>query len=108
MRLEDLPPHLRAQAEQQLAPAKRKRTTRREAGVDGPYQVRNVLLVRELLDTGDYAPGRTVIEAHRTAPYRAEQFSSAAWTDPGPAGPQVGPDDPSQVGKPPSWPRRKG
>ncbi|MBL8627792.1 MAG: hypothetical protein JNK64_41290 [Myxococcales bacterium] len=73
----------------------------REAGVDGPYQVRNVLLVRELLDTGDYAPGRTVIEAHRTAPYRAEQFSSAALTDPGPAGPQVGPDDPSQVGKPP-------
>lgn len=36
MRLEDLPPHLRAQAEAQLAPQKRKRTTRREAGVDGP------------------------------------------------------------------------
>jgi hypothetical protein len=71
-----------------------------DAGIDGPYRVRNVLLVRELLDTGDYEPGRTIEEAHRTKPYKASEFSTAVWVDPGPQGPQVGPDDPSQRGKP--------
>jgi hypothetical protein len=69
-------------------------------GIDGPYHVRDVLLVRELLDTGEYEPGRTIEEAHVTKPYKAAEFSSAVWVDPGPQGPQVGPDDPSQQGKP--------
>lgn len=72
-----------------------------DLGVDGPYQVRNALLVRELRGDPDYAPGRTVLAAHTTAPYRAAEFSTEVWVDPGPQGPQVGPDDPSQVGKPP-------
>lgn len=37
MRYEDLPPALRAQVDAKVgAPGKKKRTTRRESGVDGP------------------------------------------------------------------------
>lgn len=72
-----------------------------DAGVDGPYHVRDVLLTREVLDTGDYEPGRTVIDAYQTSAYKVDDFSTQPWVEPSPIGPQVTADSPSQQGKPP-------
>ncbi len=73
----------------------------RDAAVDGPYEVRNVLLRRDLIDRGDYAPGPTILSAHHTRPYRAAEFSDAAYSEPTTRGEDIGPDHPSQRGNPP-------
>jgi hypothetical protein len=73
----------------------------RDAEIDGPYEVRNVLLRRDQTDRGDYDPGPTVLSAHHTAPYRASEFSDAAYAEPTARGEDIGPDHPSQRGNPP-------
>jgi hypothetical protein len=72
----------------------------REVGVDGPYRVRGVLLTRDRPD-GDYDPSRTIDEAHRTAAYRAADFTDAVWVPPPRVIDEVGDTHPSQQDKPP-------
>ncbi len=52
-----------------------------DRGIDGPYRVRDVLLTRDRNEKGDYDPAPTIIEAHRTAAYKASQFSPAIYVD---------------------------
>jgi len=73
----------------------------RDAEIDGPYEVRNVLLRRDLPERGDYDPGPTILSAHHTRPYRATEFSDAAYVEPTARGEDIGPDHPSQRGNPP-------
>jgi uncharacterized protein DUF4784 len=74
----------------------------RDAGVAGPYEVRDVLLTRDMNERGDYDPGPTVLSAHHTAAYRLEQFSDAAYVEPPVArGEDIGPAHPSQRSNPP-------
>ena len=74
----------------------------RDAGVAGPYEVRNVLLTRDKNERGDYDPGPTVISAHHTAAYSLAQFSDAPYVEPPVArGEEIGPDHPSQRNNPP-------
>jgi len=73
----------------------------RDAEIDGPYEVRNVLLRRDLPERGDYDPGPTILSAHRTKAYRAKDFSEAAYVEPTARGEDIGPDHPSQRGNPP-------
>lgn len=72
-----------------------------DAAIDGPYEVRNVLLRRDMAERGGYDPGPTILSAHRTAPYRADEFSDAAYVEPTARGEQIGPDHPSQRNNPP-------
>jgi len=44
----------------------------RDVEIDGPYEVRNVLLRRDLPERGDYDPGPTILSAYRTKAYRAK------------------------------------
>ncbi|MBV8755661.1 MAG: hypothetical protein JO257_00210 [Deltaproteobacteria bacterium] len=74
----------------------------RDSGVSGPYEVRNVLLTRDLNERGDYDPGPTVISAHHTAAYKVEQFSDAPYVEaPVARGEEIGPTHPSQWNNPP-------
>jgi len=74
----------------------------RDTGVSGPYEVRNVLLTRDMNERGDYDPGPTVISAHHTAAYKVEQFSDAPYVEPPVAqGEQVTSQSPSQANNPP-------
>ena len=74
----------------------------RDAGVAGPYEVRNVLLTRDMNERGDYDPGPTILSAHKTAAYTLDDFSPAPYVEPPVAqGEQVGPDSPSQRNNPP-------
>jgi len=74
----------------------------RDSGVSGPYEVRNVLLTRDMNERGDYDPGPTVISAHHTAAYKVEQFSDAPYVEPPVAqGEQVTAQSPSQRNNPP-------
>jgi hypothetical protein len=73
----------------------------RDAEIDGPYEVRNVLLRRDLPERGDYDPGPTILSAHHTRPYRASDFSEAAYVEPTARGEDIGPDHPSQRTNPP-------
>jgi hypothetical protein len=73
----------------------------RDAEIDGPYEVRNVLLRRDMTDRGDYDPGPTILSAHHTGPYRATDFSDAAYSEPTARGEDIGPDHPSQRNNPP-------
>lgn len=72
-----------------------------DAEIDGPYEVRNVLLRRDLIERGDYAPGPTILSAHHTRPYRATDFSDAAYAEPTARRDDIGPDHPSQRNNPP-------
>lgn len=74
----------------------------RDSRVSGPYEVRNVLLTRDMNERGDYDPGPTVLSAHHTAAYRVEQFSDAPYVEPPVAqGEQVTSQSPSQRNNPP-------
>jgi hypothetical protein len=73
----------------------------RDAEIDGPYEVRNVLLRRDRNEQGDYDPGPTILLAHHTRPYRAKDWSEAAYVEPTARGEEIGPDHPSQRGNPP-------
>jgi len=74
-----------------------------DSGIDGPYQLVNVLLERDDPGSGDYEPGETVDLAHVTQPYRAADFMKDPWTEPTIAAKDlVGPNSPSQKDKPPA------
>lgn len=73
----------------------------RDAEIDGPYEVRNVLLRRDMTERGDYDPGPTILSAHHTKPYRVKDFSEAAYVEPTARGEEIGPDHPSQRANPP-------
>jgi hypothetical protein len=47
-----------------------------DAGINGPYRVRQVLLTRDYENSSQYDPGETVEEAHQTKAYRASEFSA--------------------------------
>jgi len=72
-----------------------------DAEIDGPYEVRNVLLRRDLAEQGDYEPGPTILSAYHTKAYRAKDFSEAAYVEPTARGEDIGPDHPSQRNNPP-------
>jgi hypothetical protein len=72
-----------------------------DAGVDGPYRVRQVLLTRDYENSSDYDPGVTIEEAHQTKPYRAREFSPDAYVPPPRTVEEVTSDHPSQKNKPP-------
>ncbi len=73
-----------------------------DAGVDGPYRVRQVLLSRDYENSSDYDPGVTVEEAYRTRAYRASEFSSEAYVPPPRnLAEEVTADHPTQRDKPP-------
>jgi hypothetical protein len=72
-----------------------------DMGVDGPYRVRQVLLSRDYENSGDYDPGVTIEEAHQTKPYRAGEFSPAAYTPQPRIVEEVDANHPSQRDKPP-------
>jgi len=72
-----------------------------DAGIDGPYRVRQVLLTRDREGSADYDPGVTVEEAHQTKAYRAQEFSAAEWEEPPRVlKEEITADHPSQQGKP--------
>jgi len=73
----------------------------RDSEIDGPYEVRNVLLRRDMTERGDYDPGPTILSAHHTRPYRANDFSEAAYVEPTARGEEIGPGHPSQRNNPP-------
>ena len=74
----------------------------RDTGISGPYEVRNVLLTRDMNERGDYDPGPTVISAHHTAAYKVEQFSDAPYVEPPVAqGEVIDSQSPSQRNNPP-------
>src|SRR5262249_21327776 len=50
----------------------------RDAEIDGPYELRNVLLRRDNSEQGSYEPGPTILSAYHTKSYRAKDFSEAA------------------------------
>jgi hypothetical protein len=72
-----------------------------DAGIDGPYRVRQVLLTRDYENSSRYDPGVTVEEAHRTRPYRASEFSPEAYQPPPRVVEEIAEDHPSQRDKPP-------
>jgi hypothetical protein len=72
-----------------------------DAEIDGPYEVRNVLLRRDIPERGDYEPGPTILSAYHTKPYRAKDFSDAAYAEPTARGEDIGPGHPSQRNNPP-------
>lgn len=72
-----------------------------DRGVDGPYRLRDVYLAQAFLDEGYDAMGPVLDEAYTTQPWRARDFSPAAWAPPSVTAEVVGPDHPSQQGKPP-------
>jgi hypothetical protein len=72
-----------------------------DAGVDGPYRVRQVLLSRDYENSSNYDPGVTLEEAHQTKPYRASEFSPAAYVPPPRIVDEVTAEHPSQRDKPP-------
>jgi hypothetical protein len=72
-----------------------------DAGIDGPYRVRQVLLTRDYENSSRYDPGVTVEEAHRTRAYRASEFSPDAYQPPPRVVEEISEDHPSQRDKPP-------
>ncbi|HTJ40473.1 MAG TPA: hypothetical protein VL463_00195 [Kofleriaceae bacterium] len=73
----------------------------RDAGLDGPYVLRYVMLFEEHPDRGTYAPGVTIDPAYTTSAYRARDFSPDPYVAPPVSGPVVTAQSPSQQGKPP-------
>ncbi|HET9988853.1 MAG TPA: hypothetical protein VFQ65_10035 [Kofleriaceae bacterium] len=78
----------------------------RDAGVPGPYEVRDVLLTRDMNERGDYDPGPTILSAHHTAAYKLEEFSAAPYVEPTvDRGEEIGANHPSQANNPaPQYP----
>jgi hypothetical protein len=76
-------------------------TEQLDAEIDGPYEVRNVLLRRDNAEQGSYEPGPTILSAYHTRPYRAKDFSDAAYVEPTARGEDIGPTHPSQRDNPP-------
>jgi|GEM_PF-1740555 len=72
-----------------------------DAGIDGPYRVRQVLLTRDYENSSQYDPGVTIEEAHRTRPYRASEFSAEAYQPAPRTVEEINADHPSQRNKPP-------
>src|SRR3569832_1539992 len=73
----------------------------RDAGVPGPYEVRDVLLTRDSTERGDYDPGPTILSAHRTAAYTLDYFSTAPYVEPTvDRGEEIGANHPSQANNP--------
>jgi len=72
-----------------------------DAEIDGPYEVRNVLIRRDNAEQGSYEPGPTILSAYHTRPYRAKDFSDAAYVEPTARGEDIGPTHPSQRDNPP-------
>jgi hypothetical protein len=72
-----------------------------DAGLDGPYRVRQVLLTRDDENSSRYDPGPTLEEAHRTRAYRASEFSAEAYQPPPREVVEITAEHPSQRGKPP-------
>jgi hypothetical protein len=72
-----------------------------DAGIDGPYRVRQVLLSRDHENSADYDPGETIEEAHRTRAYRASEFSPDIYEPPPRRVDEITADHPSQQDKPP-------
>ncbi|KFE68304.1 hypothetical protein [Hyalangium minutum] len=67
-----------------------------DAGIDGPYRVRQVLLTRNDENSSQYDPGVPIEEAHQTKAYRASEFSAEPYQPAlPPAGtpPSPGPQD---------------
>lgn len=68
-----------------------------DAGIDGPYRVRQVRLTRDYEDSSRYDPGVPIEEAHQTKPYRASEFSAepyqSAISPPAGTPPSQGPQD---------------
>jgi hypothetical protein len=77
-----------------------------DKGVDGPYRVRQLYLSEEIVDEAYSAMGPVIEEAWTTRPYRVTQFSAEPYQQPVATGPRIGPDDPSQVNKPPPLMKR--
>jgi len=73
----------------------------RDAEIDGPYEVRNVLLRRDNAEQGSYEPGPTILSAYHTRPYGAKDFSEEAYVEPTARGEDIGPTHPSQRNNPP-------
>jgi hypothetical protein len=71
-----------------------------DAGVDGPYVLRYVMLFEEHPDRGTYAPGVTIDRAYTTRAYHAKDFSPAPYVPPVDTTPPVTAQSPSQQGKP--------
>lgn len=71
-----------------------------DAGIDGPYRVRQVLLSRD--HDSEYEPGVTIEEAYRTHAYLAQDFSPAPYVEPPRQVAEVTADDPSQRDTPPA------
>jgi len=72
-----------------------------DAGIDGPYRVRQVLLTRDYENSSQYDPGVTEEEAHRTKAYRASEFSPEAYQPAPRVVEEITADHPSQRDKPP-------
>jgi hypothetical protein len=72
-----------------------------DAGIDGPYRVRQVLLTRDYENSSRYDPGVTIEEAHRTRAYRASEFSPDPYQPPPRVVEEITADHPSQRDKPP-------
>jgi hypothetical protein len=71
-----------------------------DKGIDGPYELRFVLLTQHLPDGNDL-PGDTVDPAYTTQSYSARAFSDAAYAPPADTYAKVDNSDPSQQDKPP-------
>jgi hypothetical protein len=78
----------------------------RDAAVPGPYEVRDVLLTRDMTERGDYDPGPTFLSAHHTAAYKLDDFSTAPYVEPTvDRGEEIGANHPSQANNPaPAYP----
>lgn len=72
-----------------------------DAGINGPYRVRQVLLTRDLENSADYEPGETLEEAHQTKPYQASEFSPDVYVPPPRLVEEVDANHPTQQDKPP-------
>jgi Domain of unknown function (DUF4785) C-terminal domain len=72
-----------------------------DAGIDGPYVLRYMMLFEDHPDRGTYAPGVTVDPAYTTHAYEAASFSPEPYQPPPPTGPVITATSPSQQGKPP-------
>jgi hypothetical protein len=72
-----------------------------DAGIDGPYRVRQVLLTRDYENSSAYDPGVTIEEAHRTRAWRASEFSPDAFAPPPREVVEITAEHPSQRDKPP-------
>jgi hypothetical protein len=71
-----------------------------DKGVDGPYELRYVMLFEEILGVDSIA-GDTVDHAYTTRSYRARNFSAGSYEAPAPTFAHVDRNSPSQQGKPP-------